>query len=141
MSATTATLPLQARELAAAISMRANTIEGWLSAMTDPETAALDVACPICGVAPGELCQDVVRGHIGPVERPHLYRTSVAAGCRNDNHHYESAAIRPSRAASRARIAPLRPATSIPTVAGRLGPPVGLQCYDSQQTHLTRLGT
>ena len=69
-------------------SMRANTIEGWLSAMTDPETAALDVACPICGVAPGELCQDVVRGHIGPVERPHLYRTSVAAGCRNDNHHY-----------------------------------------------------
>jgi len=68
--------------------MRANTIEGWLSAMTDPETAALDVACPICGVAPGELCQDVVRGHIGPVERPHLYRTSVAAGCRNDNHHY-----------------------------------------------------
>jgi len=79
MSATTATLPLQARELAAAISMRANTIEGWLSAMTDPETAALDVACPICGVAPGELCQDVVRGHVGPVERPHLHRTSVAA--------------------------------------------------------------
>ena len=46
---------------------------------TDRETAALDVACPICGVPPGELCQDVVRGHIGPVERPHLYRTRVAA--------------------------------------------------------------
>jgi hypothetical protein len=47
--------------------------------MTDPGSAALAVACPICGVAPGELCQDVVRGHIGPVARPHVYRISVAA--------------------------------------------------------------
>jgi len=52
--------------------------------MTDPEpiAAALDVACPICGAAPGELCQDVVRGHIGPVKRPHRYRASVAAEVR-----------------------------------------------------------
>ena len=48
--------------------------------MTEPETAALDVECPICGVPPGDLCQDVVRGHIGPVERPHLYRTSRRRG-------------------------------------------------------------
>ena len=41
--------------------------------------AALDVACPICSVQPGELCQDVMRGCIGPIERPHLYRISVAA--------------------------------------------------------------
>jgi hypothetical protein len=47
--------------------------------MTDPAPDPLDVACPICGVPPGELCQDVVRGHIGPVERPHLYRISIAA--------------------------------------------------------------
>jgi hypothetical protein len=47
--------------------------------MTDPEAAALDVACPICGVQPREVCQDVVRGCIGPVKRPHAYRISVAA--------------------------------------------------------------
>ena len=45
----------------------------------DPEAAALDVACPICGVQPGELCQDVVRGCIQPVPEPHLYRIKVSA--------------------------------------------------------------
>ena len=44
----------------------------------DPEAAVLDVACPICGVQPGELCQDVVRGCIQPVPEPHLYRIQVA---------------------------------------------------------------
>jgi hypothetical protein len=47
--------------------------------MSDPEVAALAVACPICGVLPGEVCQDAVRGCIGPVKRPHAYRISVAA--------------------------------------------------------------
>ena len=41
--------------------------------------AALDVACPICGVQPGDLCQDVVRGCIQPVPEPHLYRIKVSA--------------------------------------------------------------
>jgi hypothetical protein len=47
--------------------------------MTDPEAAALAVACPICGVASGVLCQDAVGGYIGPVKRPHVYRISPAA--------------------------------------------------------------
>ena len=47
--------------------------------MTDPEAAALAVACPICDADRGELCQDVVRGHIGPAARPHVYRIHVAA--------------------------------------------------------------
>jgi hypothetical protein len=47
--------------------------------MTDREAAALGVACPICGVQPGELCRDVVKGCIGPIQRPHVYRMSVAA--------------------------------------------------------------
>ena len=42
--------------------------------MTDP----LSVPCPICDAQPGDLCQDAVRGYIGPVERPDVY-TSVAA--------------------------------------------------------------
>jgi hypothetical protein len=40
----------------------------------DPEAAALNVACPICGVQPGEPCQDIVGGFIQSVEQPHLYR-------------------------------------------------------------------
>ena len=44
----------------------------------DPDAAALNVACPICGVQPGEPCQDIVRGFIDPVERPHLYRVTVS---------------------------------------------------------------
>jgi hypothetical protein len=47
--------------------------------MTDPVSAALAVACPICGVQSGELCEDVVRGYIGPAARPHVYRIRVAA--------------------------------------------------------------
>ena len=45
----------------------------------DREAAALRVACPICDAERGELCEDVVAGCIGPVERPHVYRISVAA--------------------------------------------------------------
>ena len=43
------------------------------------EVAALRVACPICDAERGERCQDVVRGHIGPAARPHVYRIRVAA--------------------------------------------------------------
>jgi hypothetical protein len=40
----------------------------------DPEAAALNVACPICGVQPGYPCEDIVGGFIQPVDPPHLYR-------------------------------------------------------------------
>ena len=43
-----------------------------------PDAAALNVACPICGVQPGEPCQDIVRGFIRPVEGPHLYRVTAS---------------------------------------------------------------
>ncbi len=43
----------------------------------DPEAAALNVACPICGVQTGEPCQDNVRGFILSVKQPHLYRIHV----------------------------------------------------------------
>ena len=40
--------------------------------------AALDVACPICGVEAGEPCQNVVRGFIRSERQPHRYLVQVA---------------------------------------------------------------
>ena len=50
-------------------------IQMSVSAMVNP----LSVTCPICDAEPGELCQDVVRGCIGSVERSHVYRFQIAA--------------------------------------------------------------
>ena len=64
----------QARGLAAAL---LETAEEWAARRPPPtpppmapppEAAALNVACPICGVQPGEPCQDIVGGFIQSVE-------------------------------------------------------------------------